>query len=132
MGGGLKHSPDVRKARPVSLIAARDPIRAVADAGGGDLRQATEFCDRTHSILAMLDTNAASPRVGTPVRLIEANGELHVLTDLGTLGRVSGPAERALRACLQIGFDLPGEVEDSNAAARTVRLKVVGRRTEAA
>lgn len=131
MGGGVKRTADVQKARPVSLSTGVDPIRALASTGSG-LRQAADFCARTHTVLVVLNAGADPPAQGTAVRLAETGGTLRAVTDAGQLGEIPGPAARALVACLTLGFELAGEVEAIDREAGTARLEITGRRADSA
>jgi hypothetical protein len=128
MGGGLKRSTDVPKAKPVNLVAAVDSIRLA----GGGLRQAAAFCARTRTVAIALDSETEVPEPGAPVRLVDEGGVLRVMGDSRLLGNVSGPADGALLGCLHLGFELSGEVEMVDHKAKTARLKIMGRRAEAA
>lgn len=129
MGGGRKFNSDVAKGPP------RDPLAALlGDVPLGspesDAQMAYAFCEQQHRV-EFIVTAAQMPDAGSSARLVLGDPP-SVVVDAEVVGALDGTATKAMRGCLQLGYEMTGVVITADPGTRRGILEVQGVRQQVA
>lgn len=129
MGGGRKFNSDVVKGPP------RDPLAALLGElplGGPekDAEWAYSFCEQRHRVEFAI-TAAVTPSAGSSARLVLGEPP-SVVIDGAVVGALDGTTTKAMRGCLQLGYEMAGVVIAADVASRRGVVEVQGVRQQVA